>query len=309
MNYWWVNQNGTYKFEVPGNFLWSPKTKRNGAKNQFYDYMKAVQAGDVVFSFCDTQIKAVGVATGPAESRKKPEFREAGSAWADDGWYVPVEFTEFTHPIRPKDHIDDLVDLLPEKYAPLQKNGNGLQAVYLTHLSEPFAHALITLIGSQYASILANIANLEVDKEIIGNMLAEAIIGRTDIGQTTKTSLIKARRGQGVFKGNVRQNENCCRVTGEPNIQHLIASHIKPWAASNDSEKLSGCNGLLLSPHVDHLFDNGYISFQNNGQLLISTTLDASVLARWGIAANLNVGTFNAEQQNFLEYHRSNVFK
>ena len=60
MQYWWVNQNQTYQFEVPGGYLWSPKRNRGGAFNQFYENMKDVSPGDVVFSFKDTFIKAVG---------------------------------------------------------------------------------------------------------------------------------------------------------------------------------------------------------------------------------------------------------
>ena len=64
MQYWWVNQNQTYKAEVSGGFLWSPKTRKDGGRNQFYVNMTLVQPGDVVFSFCDTLIKAVGIVTG-----------------------------------------------------------------------------------------------------------------------------------------------------------------------------------------------------------------------------------------------------
>jgi hypothetical protein len=92
MRYWWVNQNQTYKHEVQGGFLWSPKTKKNGAKNHFYDTMTQVSAGDLVLSFCNTQIKAVGVAQGPAESTSKPAFGAVGDQWDDEGWLVPVEF-------------------------------------------------------------------------------------------------------------------------------------------------------------------------------------------------------------------------
>ena len=53
MRYWWVNQNQTYRAEVRGSFMWSPKQNANGARNQFYDNMRAVSSGDVVFSFCD----------------------------------------------------------------------------------------------------------------------------------------------------------------------------------------------------------------------------------------------------------------
>ena len=61
MRYWWVNQNQTYRAEVRGSFMWSPKQNANGARNQFYENMRQVSPGDVVFSFCDTRIKAIGV--------------------------------------------------------------------------------------------------------------------------------------------------------------------------------------------------------------------------------------------------------
>ena len=61
MEYWWVNQNQTYQFEVHGGYMWSPKANTNGARNQFYDNMTETRPGDVVFSFKDTYIKAVGI--------------------------------------------------------------------------------------------------------------------------------------------------------------------------------------------------------------------------------------------------------
>ena len=67
MRYWWVNQNQTYRAEVRGSFMWSPKQNANGARNQFYENMREVSPGDVVFSFCDTRIKAIGVVTGGAD--------------------------------------------------------------------------------------------------------------------------------------------------------------------------------------------------------------------------------------------------
>jgi predicted restriction endonuclease len=92
----------------------------------------------------------------------------------------------------------------------------------------------------------------------------EVIKKRTDIGPTYKWELSRARRGQGSFKRNVCSYETGCRVTGVKELMHLRASHIKPWVKSTDEEKLSGCNGLLLAPHIDHLFDEGWISFEDN---------------------------------------------
>lgn len=309
MRYWWVNQNQTYKNEVPGGFLWSPKTQVNGRRNQFYENMREVSIGDVVFSFCDTRIKAVGIVTGNTETSPKPDFGSVGVTWSKDGWLVPVEFYEFKEPIRPKDHISVIQPFLPAKYSPLQTTGDGLQSVYLAEVPTPMANVLIKLIGNEFNIAMDELFN-EVEEQVAdGDDQEEAIKGRTDIGPTTKRQLVQSRRGQGLFKANVRLNEKRCRLTGVTDPLHLRASHIKPWKDSDDEEKLNGCNGLLLSPHIDHLFDKGFISFTDNGNLLLSPKIDKSVLEKWSINPLLNVGAFNREQVRFLEYHRTNVFK
>ncbi len=89
------------------------------------------------------------------------------------------------------------------------------------------------------------------------------------------------------------------------NPDHLSASHIKPWKESSDAEKLDGSNGLLLAPHVDHLFDRGFISFSDSGDLLISTRLSDAVLKAWGIVADTNVGAFTEKQQAYFSCHRT----
>ena len=128
-------------------------------------------------------------------------------------------------------------------------------------------------------------------------------------GDLEKVQLVKARRGQGIFRANVRLVEKSCRVTGVTNKKHLRASHIKPWSKSDDKEKISGYNGLLLAPHVDHLFDRGFITFDPIGNLLISNRLQKEVLTRWSIKEDINVGSFLDQQVDFLDYHASKVFK
>jgi putative restriction endonuclease len=101
-----VNQNQTYRHEVPGGYLWSPVKRSDGARNYFYDTMTEVRPGDLVFSFCDTHIKALGIATHAAEPSVKPDFGTAGGNWSEYGWLVQVEFQELDHPVRPKGHMD-----------------------------------------------------------------------------------------------------------------------------------------------------------------------------------------------------------
>lgn len=305
-NWWWVNQNQTYTHEVDNNFMWSPKANANGNRNRSYDFMTEVRPGDIVFSFCDTYIKAIGIATGSATSSPKPDFDKAGSNWSNEGWLVPVEFAELAHPIRPKDHIDMIRPYLPSKYSPLQGNGNGLQSIYLAQVPKGMATVLIDLIGGEYLVIQERARELETEVEC--EQVEQGIMGRTDIGATMKEQLVKSRRGQGLFKLNVRRNEQACRVTGVRDPRNLRASHIKPWKDCSDIEKLHGCNGLLLAPHVDHLFDKGMISFSECGDMLVSPKLDRDVLKRWAIPEVLNVGSLH-KQAPFLAYHREHVFK
>ncbi len=307
MRYWWVNQNQTYKFEVPGGFLWSPKTRADGGKNHFYNTMEEVRPGDLVFSFCETYIKAIGVVQRPAVTAPKPDFRTAGSNWSNEGWYVEVEFSELNNPIKPKDFMEQIRPLLPEKYAPLQSNGNGLQGIYLTEISSNFGELIVLLshadlqnIQHELAPLPADISEYEINLEISARGLE---------GDLEKIQLTKSRRGQGIFKANVRLIEDHCRITGVSNIKHLRASHIKPWAASDNFEKLDGFNGLLLSPHVDHLFDRGFISFKNSGGILVSKELNPKVLDQWSISSTQNVGEFKSGQREYLDYHREMVFQ
>ena len=315
MRYWWVNQNQTYRHEVQGGYLWSPKRNANGNRNAFYEFMREVATGDVIFSFKDTFICAIGTAQSYCwESPKPLEFGNAGQNWENVGWKVTVRFTELVHRIRPKEHIDLLRSFLPAKYSPLQDNGNGIQSVYLAEVPENMADALIGLIGYE-AQVIAQAASnvLPVpsdDLDVWETRLEQQIASNPTIIATDREALIRARRGQGLFKERVGQIENCCRVTKVDNPTHLIASHCKPWRDSTNEERLNGENGLLLTPSIDHLFDRGFISFEDTGRLIISPVAHRPSLRRMGIDTEqaVSVGGFTSGQKAFLDFHRNAVF-
>lgn len=129
------------------------------------------------------------------------------------------------------------------------------------------------------------------------------------LGATESEQLAMARVGQGLFRKRLQQIEKACRLTGLSAVKHLRASHIKPWRDSTDAERLDGNNGLLLSPHVDHLFDQGYLTFEADGRVVFSRTLERSVIRLWGLASVQSAGPFNRKQRHYLEYHRAHIFK
>jgi len=140
--------------------------------------------------------------------------------------------------------------------------------------------------------------------------IEQQIAHSTDLSETERTAIIRARRGQGRFRANVEAVEKGCRVTAIRDPALLTASHIKPWAAcSNNEERLDGANGLLLAPHVDHLFDRGFISFTSDGDVLLSSAIDEADFGRLGVGPDTNVGRFSDRQQGYLDYHRCKVFQ
>jgi putative restriction endonuclease len=150
MRYWWVNQNQTFEQETRGGYMWSPKRKANDQRNPFYEFMREVAPGDVVFSFQGTYIRGIGIAQSYCYECPKPaEFGSAGPNWSNVGWKVDVRYTPVPTPVRPADHMAVLRPLLADKYAPLRPNGHGLQSVYLTSLEPLFAEAVLTLLGPE----------------------------------------------------------------------------------------------------------------------------------------------------------------
>lgn len=104
MRYWWVNQNQTFRQETEGGYLWSPKRKSNGTVNPFYEFMREVSPGDLIFSFAGTYIRALGISISNAyESPKPPEFGNTGPNWDAIGWRVDMKFYPLNRQIRPAD--------------------------------------------------------------------------------------------------------------------------------------------------------------------------------------------------------------
>lgn len=294
MAYFWVNHKQTVVQERSGGYLWSPFANSNGARNATYDSMSGAGPGDVVFSYANAVIGAIGIVQQVAKRAPKPrEFGQTGDYWSKEGWLLPVEFELLKPPLRPKDHITTIGPLLPSKNAPIQTNGNGNQGCYLAPISDALGHHLLGLLGRMPVT--------SADSEEID---VQAILRSPILSETEKQQLVQARRGQGKFRAAVLAIEPRCRVTGVAVPELLRASHIKPWRDSDNRERLDGNNGLMLAPHVDVLFDRGFISFSDDGKVLVSSRLTPEILKQWSIDPTKSVGAFSHGQRAYLQVHR-----
>lgn len=128
---------------------------------------------------------------------------------------------------------------------------------------------------------------------------------------TEAERLVVQRLGQSFFRDSLLDywQERCC-VTGLIVPSLLRASHIKPWAkCETDDERLDVFNGLLLAPHVDALFDGGWISFADDGALLISNMLSIAARSQLGISTNWRLRALKPEHSLYLAFHRKYEFR
>jgi len=152
----------------------------------------------------------------------------------------------------------------------------------------------------KYAEYLADGFENDVESDL------ESIITNPAIESTEKSNLVKARIGQGAFRQRLIGLWNNCSVTGFKDVNLLIASHIKPWRVSNNTERLDAFNGLLLVPTLDRAFDSGLITFEAEGGIKVSPQLVEP--EKFGISTNLHV-TLKPQNEAYMEFHRSEVYR
>ncbi len=127
------------------------------------------------------------------------------------------------------------------------------------------------------------------------------------IDETERLICIKRRIGHSKLKEILVKRERCCKICDLSDERFLIASHIKPWSKSNHKERLDLNNVLLLCPHHDAAFDKGYITFEQNGMILISSELNSKTRE----LLNLNVEQkieFSPSQHEYIRWHKENIF-
>jgi putative restriction endonuclease len=307
MAFWWVNHRQTHREELEGGYIWSPKHNKNGARNVTYLNLTKARPADLIFSYAMGHIGAVGVVENAYRQCDRPlAFGKTGEQWDKDGWLVPVDWSVLNSPIVPNLHLDAIRPLLPMKNSPIRANGKGNQSCYLAQISDALGELLLQLAQATNPGLRDS---LDDAGQAVQEAREESRLAQAQIPETEKAQLMKARRGQGLFRLRVEAIESACRLTHTTDKRFLVASHIKPWRFSDHTEKLDGHNGLLLAPHVDRLFDKGWISFSDDGAILCAGEEIKSLMTQWGLDPETNVGPFNGKQRQYLAFHRIHIYK
>lgn len=129
-----------------------------------------------------------------------------------------------------------------------------------------------------------------------------------DITDAEKEAIVRVRVGQSKIRQELLLKECKCKICGIDNEKFLIASHIKPWSKSDNIEKYDLDNVFLLCPHHDALFDKGYISFDDEGKIIISKSVSETTKILMNIHENIKI-KINEKNKIYLKWHRNNMNK
>lgn len=125
-----------------------------------------------------------------------------------------------------------------------------------------------------------------------------------------KSTLSRARVGQGKYRSELLKLSPFCPITLVSDDRLLIASHIKPWAKSNEFEKTDPLNGFMLTPTFDFLFDRGFMSFTDDKKTILSPFLSNMTYSKLGISDNKTFSHLPIDgREGYLDYHRNEILK
>ncbi|MGF6348998.1 HNH endonuclease [Variovorax sp. W2I14] len=134
----------------------------------------------------------------------------------------------------------------------------------------------------------------------------EQILEDSSLTRTERTDLVKCRIGQGTFRQRVVTYWKSCSVTGYTDTRVLLASHIKPWRACTNAERLDPFNGLLLTPNLDRAFDGGLVTFSKDGGIVFSVLLTQPY--KLGITPDMKI-KLAPKHEAFMGFHREHMFR
>ena len=192
---------------------------------------------------------------------------------------------------------------------------HALEADYGTAISPTLLpRAALRIAGGFPAADIPALESLLKRAWVLARTLPNALVGRFEqavvaISATEREATVRQRIGQSLFReGLMALWDGRCAITGLDMPELLRASHAKPWADSNDAEKLDVYNGLLLAAHWDAAFDAGLVTVSPDGAVVPSPALSDAARGLLGlyVARHLRL---QPEHAPYLKWHREQVFR
>lgn len=212
------------------------------------------------------------------------------------------------------------VEELPEIIQFDVKDQNQIRGLrgYVNSITNQTGYNLIRLLALPFVSYISVMKLQKVDTKDIFfywrpfadfTQMASLQYAAQNYGKGKQNINTKQRKKQVQYREELYNEFHHCPFTHIDDFRLLVASHIKPYAVSTKKEQSDSNNGLMLSPLYDKLFDKGFISFSDDGDIMISDWLSPQNKERISFEYSLEDLNLNEQRRKYMEYHRENVFK
>lgn len=251
-----------------GGYYYFPNLMMNCPKNTF-----------VLFQY-DGMIRAIGILI---DFSKNTVFNERGVEYAG---YYKFDTDTLVYLENPIDR-----EKLKTAYPEFKNFSQSKQIIPLEYLDD-----ILKLLKN------TNFVSMEDESSIISEIESTTVEG------VEQAALVKIRVKQGIFRDKLLRKYSKCCLCGVCDADLLVASHIKPWAESAPNEKLDVENGFLLCPNHDKLFDGGWISFNDDGTILVSDELKQTEKVFMNVREDMKI-ELSEKNKKYLKFHRDKIYK
>lgn len=299
-----VMQGETYQVERELGIITSPQKDSGGQEPHSWLRMKEINVGDRIFHYVKGYIVAISVAKTDCHVISKTLDIENQKNTSDNDYLVELEYYELEEPLNVLSNFREISPLLPIKYSPFQQDGNGNPG-YLYPCNEQLVIKLLELISD------LNIYRVDVEQL----ELAIGTVRRTEhnnfipmIAEMESEVKLMIRKGHEKFRKDLLPLwANKCALCDIELPILLQASHSKPWKDSTHIERIYPFNGILLCCNHDALYSKGYIAFDGQGRLHISSSIPEEDYLIYNISPKKKIARYE-ENKPYFKWHLKNIF-
>lgn len=146
-----------------------------------------------------------------------------------------------------------------------------------------------------------------IEEKLDDELAIDSIYNVDDEGRECERK-VKVRINQYKFRDGLIKRYGKCLICGMDNQELLIASHSKPWRISSPKERIDLDNGLLLCANHDSLYDKCLISFDLNGNIIISECITEKNRKLLNISKETTINVSD-KCMKYIEWQREEFLK
>jgi putative restriction endonuclease len=297
MNSFIVMQGETYQEEKELGIICSPQRDKGDNVPHSWKRMMEVKKDDLVFHYVRGEIVAISIANEDCTVATIPT--------EENGYVVSLTYHELENPINVYETFDEILPLLPIKYSAFKPNAHG-NSGYLYPCNDELVIKLLELISELH---IYQINEEQLELSVDDVKVTERNTLLPIVAETESNVKTKIRIEQQKFRKNVMPLwKNKCALCNIELPELLKATYSKPWKDSINNERSNPYNGLLLCHNHDALYKEGFIAFDGQGRLHISSIINEEDYVMYSLKSKAKI-QLHSENKPYFKWHKKHIFQ